>query len=619
MFKKIILFSFTFLVLTSVFAQNATVEKAAVMGKSNEENKEGEGKKYLAPGFTFGAIAGLNIGVVGGNYHLIVEDDNYKYLDETYALTNSLGGRFGISAAFQTKRYGAEVPIIFNVDRFGVKAIADKSKIYFSYIQFGINNHFKFNNENSFFLVGLHIPIQQQATPPVYLSLGYGQKFFKRKFGIDLSYQFNLNTQTNDGSKLITVSKTLGTDKSGSTINYRNYSYGMLTLNFKYDIFTTRKEQYKKPKPIEAPKVKQEILAVDDKKVTEDKLAKQKLAEKKREDQRLAKQKIVDEKNAKRNLAIKKREDQKVASQKSVELKLAEIKLAEQKMAEEKAANEKLAAAEQQKAAEDTIQMRGNGRPLKGININNAIKELKVGNYYALIIGIDEYNGTSWRKLKNGVNDAKAMEQLLKTKYKFEVFKTLYNAQATRAKIIESLEWLVANVKSNDNVLIYYSGHGEMKKELNKGYWVPADANSNSVSQFISNSDLQTFLGGIKSKHTLLMSDACFSGDIFRGNTVSIPFENSEKYYSKVYEQMSRQAISSGGIEPVMDGGKEGHSVFAYYVLKALKSNDDKYYDASQLFEKIKIPIINNSNQTPDFSSIKNTDDEGGHFIFIKK
>lgn len=262
--------------------------------------------------------------------------------------------------------------------------------------------------------------------------------------------------------------------------------------------------------------------------------------------------------------------------------------------------------------------MRGNTDPLKGINVSNAAKELKPGKYYAFIIGIDNYKG-NWAALKNAVSDAKAIETILRSKYKFESIKTMYNEQATRSQIIGQLEWLSENIKENDNLLIYYSGHGEFKKQLNKGFWVPADASSGSTSQFISNSDLQTFLGGIKSKHTLLISDACFSGDIFRGNTVSVPFENSEKYYTNVYDKISRQAISSGGIEPVMDGGRDGHSVFAYYLLKALNSNAGKYYDSSQLFEHIKIPVINNSEQTPNFNSIKNTGDEGGHFIFIKK
>ncbi len=81
----------------------------------------------------------------------------------------------------------------------------------------------------------------------------------------------------------------------------------------------------------------------------------------------------------------------------------------------------------------------------------------------------------------------------------------------------------------------------------------------------------------------------------------------------------SRQAMTSGGIEPVMDGGKNGHSVFAYYLLKSLNENPNKYYDAGQLYNQIKIPVVNNSDQTPKLSPVKDTGDEGGQFIFIKK
>ena len=260
---------------------------------------------------------------------------------------------------------------------------------------------------------------------------------------------------------------------------------------------------------------------------------------------------------------------------------------------------------------------RGSGDPLKGLNVSKS-KEMIIGKYYALIIGINKYKGT-WTPLQNAVNDAKAIEALLKVKYKFDDFQTLYDEQATRTNIINKLEWLTANVKEQDNVFIYYSGHGEYKKELNKGFWVPVDATTNSSANYISNADLQTYLGGIKSKHTLLVADACFSGDIFRGNTVSVPFEESEKYYKEVHGLLSRQAMTSGGVEPVMDGGKDGHSVFAYYFLKTLKENQSKYVDATQIYNKIKIPVINNSEQSPKLAPVKNTGDEGGQFLFIKK
>jgi len=261
---------------------------------------------------------------------------------------------------------------------------------------------------------------------------------------------------------------------------------------------------------------------------------------------------------------------------------------------------------------------RGYGNPLKGLDIAKAKKSLATGNYYALIIGIDKYQG-EWQPLRNAVNDANGIADVLKKNYDFNKIITLYDKQATRVDIIKTFEWLVNNAKDSDNVFIFYSGHGDYKQSLNKGYWVPVDAVTQSTSQYISNSDIQTFLGGIKAKHTLLVSDACFSGDLFRGKTVTIPFENSDKYYQKVYGLSSRQALTSGGVEPVMDGGKEGHSIFTYYLIKAFENNQNKFFDAYQLYEKLRIPVINNSEQTPFFNPIKNTGDEGGEFVFMKK
>lgn len=272
----------------------------------------------------------------------------------------------------------------------------------------------------------------------------------------------------------------------------------------------------------------------------------------------------------------------------------------------------------QEEEVVQTTTYRGVGDPLKGLNISKERSEMIVGDYFALIIGIDDYGGT-WTPLINAVGDAKAIKEMLESKYKFEYFRTLYNRLATRENIIRELEWLVRNVQEDDNVFIYYSGHGEFKKEYNKGYWVPADATEESTYQYVSNNDLQTFLSSIRSKHTLLISDACFSGDIFRGKTISIPFEDTERYYRDVHAKLSRQAITSGGIEPVMDGGRDGHSVFAYYLLKSLRNNNKRFFDAFSLYNDIRIPVINNSTQSPILQPVKNTGDEGGQFLFIRK
>jgi hypothetical protein len=261
---------------------------------------------------------------------------------------------------------------------------------------------------------------------------------------------------------------------------------------------------------------------------------------------------------------------------------------------------------------------RGGNDPLKGLNVAQAMKSVEVGEYYGLIIGIDEYTG-EWPQLRNAVNDAKGVAELLTSKYTFTSLKTMYNQEATRDKILAEFERLMGTVKANDNVFIYYSGHGEYIESMDKGFWVPIDATGKSVSKYISNEDIRAFLSGIPSKHTLLVTDACFSGDIFRGKTMTIPYENSTKYYSKMYSLSSRKALTSGGIEPVMDKGKENHSIFAYYFLQALRNNTEKYIDAGQVFDNLKIPVVNNSMQTPAYSPIRNAGDEGGQFIFIAK
>lgn len=246
---------------------------------------------------------------------------------------------------------------------------------------------------------------------------------------------------------------------------------------------------------------------------------------------------------------------------------------------------------------------------------------ISVGKYIALVIGINSYQGY-WRPLKNAVNDAEGFANVLRNEYQFDEVQTLLDEEATRRNIIQKFEWLAGNTTKDDNVLIFYAGHGQFNKGLNKGYWVPIDAQSNSVADYVSNNDVKTFLGGIPSKHTLLITDACFAGDIFRGSkTESIKFDpnNMEKYYKEVYRKQSRLALTSGGVEEVSDAGRDDHSIFTYYLIKALQENDKKYFDANQLFNEFRIAVTNNSEQTPMLQVIRDTNDEGGQFIFIRK
>ncbi len=98
------------------------------------------------------------------------------------------------------------------------------------------------------------------------------------------------------------------------------------------------------------------------------------------------------------------------------------------------------------------------------------------GHNWLFVIGIDKY--TQWPQLRNSVHDSKAVRDILMERYMFdrEYVMELYDEQATRQNIIERFEELARKVEANDNVLIYYAGHGEYNQTLKQGYWIPVDA-----------------------------------------------------------------------------------------------------------------------------------------------
>jgi len=117
--------------------------------------------------------------------------------------------------------------------------------------------------------------------------------------------------------------------------------------------------------------------------------------------------------------------------------------------------------------------------------------------------------------------------------------------------------------------------------------------------------------GGIKSKHTVLISDACLSGGILKERAV---FENSRAIL-EVYKLPSRKAMTSGTLTTVPD-----KSVFIQYLVKNLVNNRAPLLSADQLFRNFKTAVINNSvnGQVPQYGPISQAGDEGGDFIFLR-
>jgi len=238
--------------------------------------------------------------------------------------------------------------------------------------------------------------------------------------------------------------------------------------------------------------------------------------------------------------------------------------------------------------------------------------------YYALIIGNNNYKYLN--KLKTAITDAKEVERILKERYGFN---TTLLIDASRNDILDSLNEIREKLKPNDNLLIYYAGHGEFNEQLNKAYWLPVDAQKNKTTNWIIADDITSNIRAISSNHVLIVSDSCYSGTLTRAATTEITSKDERAaYINKMTARKSRTLMASGGNEPVADSGGGKHSVFAGAFLRALNEPEGAVFTAEELFHGrggIKEAVSGKSSQSPEYNNIRDSGHDGGDFVFLAK
>lgn len=243
---------------------------------------------------------------------------------------------------------------------------------------------------------------------------------------------------------------------------------------------------------------------------------------------------------------------------------------------------------------------------------------VNLGSYYALVIGNDQY--ANLPDLSTPVGDAKATASILKEKYGFET-NVLINA--TRYDILYALNELREKLSENDNLLIYYAGHGELDKVNNRGYWLPVDADKNVNANWISNVAITDIVNAMKAKHVMVVADSCYSGTMSKSSlsrpSTQLPVEMQKDWVEAMASVKARTVLTSGGVQPVLDIGGGKHSIFSQAFLEALKSNSGLleghalYLD---VLKNIRVPLARvNQDQTPQYSPIQHAGHEAGEFL----
>ena len=239
---------------------------------------------------------------------------------------------------------------------------------------------------------------------------------------------------------------------------------------------------------------------------------------------------------------------------------------------------------------------------------------------YAVLFGIDHYD--SWDDLVNPINDTRTISQELQNNYGF---RTETIIDPTSDEIWSKIrEYAQKSYMDEDQLFIFFAGHGQFDEVFGEGYLVCKDSklNDNSKASYISHVRLRNIINNIPCKHIFLVIDACFGGTFdpviartgMRGNENVGELPKTE-FIRRKLQFKTRRYLTSGGKTYVPDGRPGQHSPFARKLLESLRS----YGGSDQVVTLYE--IINNVeklNPEPRFGEF-GENDPGSDFIFIAK
>lgn len=262
--------------------------------------------------------------------------------------------------------------------------------------------------------------------------------------------------------------------------------------------------------------------------------------------------------------------------------------------------------------------------PLAPQAMERVVQGLDFGRYYALVIGDQRYR--SLESLATPHADAERVAHVLEDKYGFNV---QILEDADDVSILRALNDLNRVLKPDDNLLLYYAGHGYRLKSSagESGFWLPVNADPPPDDTYwIPNEQITGHLARIVARRVLVVADSCYAGLL--STDPDFLFLDSNAQFSLDYVKFklpkrARLLMSSGGDEPVLDSGGNGDSVFARAFIDVLESNTD-LLPSPALFLKIEARMQAESatqhlRQTPEFKSIKGAGHEVGDFFFVPR
>ncbi len=201
----------------------------------------------------------------------------------------------------------------------------------------------------------------------------------------------------------------------------------------------------------------------------------------------------------------------------------------------------------------------------------------------AILVGIDRFRDPVFPPLEHAVHDAEALGEVLaraRTGGFDEVRVLVDPADTTRDAIVQALAQAAQELRPEDELVVYFSGHGTRVLDPQRGAWrrflIASDSRSGELeTTALALDELQAWFGELAPARKALVLDACFSGD---GKSAVRPaLEAGEqppagplmpRALGMSAGEAHLYATSAG--RPSREDDRLGHGVYTYFLLEAL-------------------------------------------------
>ncbi|MBX3163726.1 MAG: caspase family protein [Bacteroidetes bacterium] len=234
-----------------------------------------------------------------------------------------------------------------------------------------------------------------------------------------------------------------------------------------------------------------------------------------------------------------------------------------------------------------------------------------MGNTWVVFIENSKY--INFASLEGPAKDVTAMKSALAN---YKITNTIHKRDMTKAEMEKFFSIELRDYVKNNNIsslLIWYAGHGKYVSPT--GYWVPSDGKTDDEFTYFGINNLKAAMQSYAGKlvHTLVITDACESGATFlmamRGGSDG---QRCDKW--ELTKAKSAQVFTSAGYELASD-----NSQFTKTFVSCLNNNVESCLEIGKIVTKVTSAVKAAGNQAPKFGKIKDLEDEGGTFFFIKK